>query len=191
MPELMIDAIPTWYETTGGGPEDLVLLHGGLSSSEALSGVFAPFSASYRVTSFDRRGHGRTPDSPEEFHYDSMASETIALLEHLGTRAHLVGSSDGGIVAAMTAFRRPEMVDRLVADWGQLPLRRSQALGDSAWRPDMGVHRITVCGSLPGRTRAFRGRRREELRDVRPRADDDEGRHLDDHGTDASNGRRR
>jgi pimeloyl-ACP methyl ester carboxylesterase len=43
-----------------------------------------------------------------------MANETIALLEHLDTRAHLVGSSDGGIVAAMTALRRPELVDRLV-----------------------------------------------------------------------------
>ncbi|HEY5271984.1 MAG TPA: alpha/beta hydrolase [Acidimicrobiales bacterium] len=37
-----------------------------------------------------------------------------ALLERLGTRAHLVGSSDGGIVAAITTLRRPEWVDRLV-----------------------------------------------------------------------------
>ena len=114
MPELLIGGIPTWYETIGSGPEDLVLLHGGLSSSAALSEVFASFSESYRVTSFDRRGHGRTPDSPEDFHYESMAGETIAILERLGTRAHLVGSSDGAIVAAMTALRRPELVDRLV-----------------------------------------------------------------------------
>ncbi len=85
-----------------------------LSNSEALSAVFAPFRSSYRVTSFDRRGHGRTPDSQEDFHYESMADETIAILEHLGARAHLVGASDGGIVAAMTALRRPELVDRLV-----------------------------------------------------------------------------
>jgi pimeloyl-ACP methyl ester carboxylesterase len=114
MSELLIGGVPTWYETVGNGPEDLVLLHGGLSSSEDLSGVFAPLRESYRVTSFDRRGHGRTPDTQEDFHYESMADETIAILEHLDTRAHLVGVSDGGIVAAITAMRRPELVDRLV-----------------------------------------------------------------------------
>jgi pimeloyl-ACP methyl ester carboxylesterase len=114
MPELLIGNVPTWYETIGSGSEDLVLLHGGLSSSEALSDVFAPLRANYRVTSFDRRGHGRTPDTPADFHYESMADETIAILEHLGTRAHLVGTSDGGVVAAITALRRPELVDRLV-----------------------------------------------------------------------------
>ena len=66
------------------------------------------------MTSFDRRGHGRTPDSPEDFHYEAMADEAIAVLEHLNTRAHLVGLSDGGVVAVITALRRPELVDRRV-----------------------------------------------------------------------------
>jgi len=137
MSELLVGDVPTWYQTIGSGSEDLVLLHGGLSSSERLAEVFAPFSANYRVTSFDRRGHGRTPDSPDDFHYGSMADEAIAILEHLGTRAHLVGSSDGGIVAAMTALRRPELVDRLVligANFhfdGLLPLEIKP--GDPAW----------------------------------------------------------
>lgn len=35
------------------------------------------------MTSFDRRGHGRTPDSPEDFHYEAMADEVIAVrLDH-------------------------------------------------------------------------------------------------------------
>jgi pimeloyl-ACP methyl ester carboxylesterase len=114
MAELLINGIPTWYETIGSGHEDVVLLHGGLSNSQVLSDVLAPLSERYRVTSFDRRGHGRTPDSPEDFHYESMADEVIAVLEHLGTRAHLIGLSDGGVVALITAQRRPELVDRLV-----------------------------------------------------------------------------
>jgi pimeloyl-ACP methyl ester carboxylesterase len=87
----LINGIPTWYETVGSGPEDVVLLHGGLSSSPVLSSVLAPLSERYRVTSFDRRGHGRTADTEEDFHYETMADETITVLEHLGTRGHLVG----------------------------------------------------------------------------------------------------
>ena len=44
-----------------------------------------------------------------------MADETIAYLEHLGRRTHLIGHSDGGIVALMVAMRRPDLVKRVAA----------------------------------------------------------------------------
>jgi pimeloyl-ACP methyl ester carboxylesterase len=44
-----------------------------------------------------------------------MATDTIAVLEHVvGEPAHLVGWSDGGIIALLVAMRRPELVGRLV-----------------------------------------------------------------------------
>jgi pimeloyl-ACP methyl ester carboxylesterase len=44
-----------------------------------------------------------------------MADETIAVLEQVvGGPAHLVGYSDGGIVALLVAIRRPDLVRRLV-----------------------------------------------------------------------------
>jgi pimeloyl-ACP methyl ester carboxylesterase len=44
-----------------------------------------------------------------------MATETIGVLERVvGGRTHLVGWSDGGIVALFVAMRRPELVDRMV-----------------------------------------------------------------------------
>jgi pimeloyl-ACP methyl ester carboxylesterase len=43
-----------------------------------------------------------------------MVDETIAVLEHLGGRAHIVGWSDGGIIGLLLALRRPDLVDRLV-----------------------------------------------------------------------------
>ena len=44
-----------------------------------------------------------------------MATEAIDVLERVvGGPAHLVGWSDGGIVALVVALRRPQLVDRLV-----------------------------------------------------------------------------
>jgi pimeloyl-ACP methyl ester carboxylesterase len=67
------------------------------------------------VLAFDRRGHGHTHDTDVPFHYLDMAEHAVAVLERLTDRpVHLVGWSDGGIVALLVALRRPDLVDRLV-----------------------------------------------------------------------------
>ena len=113
----MLDVLgnPTWFDVRGDGDETVLLLHGGLSSSDAiLDGLGAELVRHRRVAAFDRRGHGRTADTPEPFHYESMVDETIAIIEHLGGPVHVIGWSDGGIVGLLLAMRRPELVDRLV-----------------------------------------------------------------------------
>jgi pimeloyl-ACP methyl ester carboxylesterase len=111
----------------GAGDETVLLLHGGLSNSDALlDSIGGPLGAHRRVAAFDRRGHGRTADTPEAFHYESMVDETIAVIEHIGGPVHIVGWSDGGIVGLLLALRRPELVGRLVAiganyHWNVLP----------------------------------------------------------------------
>ena len=105
----------TWASIGGEKDETVLLLHGGLSNSDAmLDTIGGPLSDTYRVTAFDRRGHGRTADTAEPFHYATMADETIAFLEHLGGRAHVVGWSDGGNVGLLVALQRPDLVGRLV-----------------------------------------------------------------------------
>ena len=95
--------------------QTIVLLHGGLSNSDAmLNTIGQPLGGRYRVAAFDRRGHGRTADTGEPFHYSTMADETIAFLELLGCPAHLVGWSDGGNVGLLVALRRPDLIRRLV-----------------------------------------------------------------------------
>jgi len=113
-----IDGVSTWTETRGSGERTLVLLHGGLGNSDDLLDSIgaADLVGSFRVVAFDRRGHGYTADTDEPFHYDDMATHAIEVLEHLDTpsKVHLVGWSDGGIVAMLVALRRPDFVDRLV-----------------------------------------------------------------------------
>ena len=64
---------------------------------------------------FDRRGHGRTADVEAPFHYEAMAEEAIEVLDQVvGGPGHLVGWSDGGIVALLVGLNRPDAVGRLV-----------------------------------------------------------------------------
>jgi pimeloyl-ACP methyl ester carboxylesterase len=110
-----VNGVPTWHEVHGDGPP-VVLLHGafaGASSWAAQAPVLA--RAGYRVHVPERRGHAHTPDVEGPLTYDVMADDTVAYLDGVvGGRAHLVGWSDGAVVALLVARRRPDLVDRLV-----------------------------------------------------------------------------
>lgn len=106
----------TWFADSGGAGEPVLMLHGGISDSEMLVDPLEPaLGERFRILAFDRRGHGRTADTDGAFHYDDMATETIAAtLKLIGGPAHLVGWSDGGNVALLVALRRPDLVRSLV-----------------------------------------------------------------------------
>lgn len=82
--------------------------------ARALAPNLEPLAARFHVFTPERRGHGRTPDVEGPISYELMAQDTIAFLEAVvGEPAHLVGSSDGAIVALLAAVRRPDLA-RLV-----------------------------------------------------------------------------
>jgi pimeloyl-ACP methyl ester carboxylesterase len=104
----------TYYEVYGEGAP-LVLLHGGLATTESWAMQAPTLAQRYRVYVPDRRGHGRTPDVAGPITYEVMAADTAAFLEVAGTgAAHLVGWSDGAVVGMLVALRRPELVRKLI-----------------------------------------------------------------------------
>ena len=112
---ISLNGHPTWVRRPRGHGPLVTLLHGGMSDSSSMLRRFEKrLSKDFTLAAFDRRGHGRTPDRPGAFHYEEMADETIAFLEYLGEPSHLIGHSDGGVVALLTAMRRPDLVRRAV-----------------------------------------------------------------------------
>ncbi len=104
--------VSTYYEVSGQG-DPVVMLHGALSGVDGWSlQVPALVSAGFPSGCPSVAG---TPDTPEPFSYRSMALETAAFLQTaVGRRCHLVGWSDGAVVAALIAMNSPELVDRVV-----------------------------------------------------------------------------
>jgi len=104
----------TYYEVHGAG-EPLLYLHGGFNTIEMLGGILPQLAQRYRVYLPERQGQGRTPDRDGPVTFQSMAADTIAFFEAVGLAgAHLVGFSDGAMVAIHVALQRPDLVHRLV-----------------------------------------------------------------------------
>jgi pimeloyl-ACP methyl ester carboxylesterase len=109
-----LDGVRTWYAEHGDG-EPLLLMHGGLLDSRSLEPNLTALAERFHVYTPDRRGHGHTPDVDGPFTYGLMADDTIAFLERVvHGPAHLVGHSDGAIIAMLVALRRPDLLRRLV-----------------------------------------------------------------------------
>lgn len=114
VPNTDVAGVRTYYEVAGDG-RPVVLLHGGILGAEVWVGLAGALSGQFRVLTPERRGHGHTPDVAGPISYSLMADDTIAFLDSVvGGAAHLVGWSDGALVGALVAMRRPEIVDRLV-----------------------------------------------------------------------------
>ena len=108
------NGVRTYYEAVGTG-EPLVLLHGGACTIQTLAPQVPALSARHRVYMPERRGHGRTPDVAGPITYAAMAADTIAFMTAVGLEsAHLVGWSDGALVALLVAMERPDLVRKLV-----------------------------------------------------------------------------
>jgi pimeloyl-ACP methyl ester carboxylesterase len=108
------NGVRTYFEVTGEGAP-LILLHGGFCTVETFDAQTPALASRYRVFVPERRGHGRTPDVAGPISYEVMAQDTIAFIETIGVpSAHLVGWSDGALVALLVALRRPDLVRKLV-----------------------------------------------------------------------------
>lgn len=111
-----LGGVRTWYAEHGDG-DPVVLLHPGGAGvdARAWSPNMDAIAGRFRVFTPERRGHGRTPDVPGPIGFEVMAGDTIAFLDTVvGGPAHLVGCSDGAVVALLVALMRPELVRKLV-----------------------------------------------------------------------------
>ncbi|KIN65812.1 Lipolytic enzyme [Sulfitobacter noctilucae] len=108
MPELPLDDVTLHYEIDGSGPP-LLLLAGMLSDSAAWSILVPLLTPHFTVIRPDNRTTGRTTpwDAPADCAL--MATDALALMDHLGfDRFHVGGHSLGGLLSLEIAHAAPE-----------------------------------------------------------------------------------
>ena len=121
MPEhLKVDGHDLYcYEWENEG-EAVVLLHGGLSKTSSWDYLLVPaLEVGFHVFAYDRTAHGFTADRAGSLHFEFQTREAIAYLETIVKEpAHLVGYSDGAVIALMVAIARPDLVKSLISIGG-------------------------------------------------------------------------
>jgi pimeloyl-ACP methyl ester carboxylesterase len=105
-----------WYDERGHGDPCVMLHPGGAGvDSRALAPTIEGLSGLFHVYAPEHRGHGHTPDVEGPITYDLMARDTVTFIDTvIGQPVHLLGCSDGAIVALTVALGRPDLVRRLV-----------------------------------------------------------------------------
>src|SRR5437588_750608 len=108
-----VNGLNLYYETHGAG-RPLILLHGGLMSSETFGPVLPLLSEHHQVIAPDLQGHGRTADIDRPIDVRLMADDIAALIDHLGLeKPDLVGYSLGGGGALHTEAKDFDFADEV------------------------------------------------------------------------------
>jgi pimeloyl-ACP methyl ester carboxylesterase len=109
-----VNSLELYYETHGTG-EPLILLHGGLGSTDMFAEILPMLAEGRQVIAVDLQGHGRTADIARPLSTVSMADDIAALITHLGfENADVMGYSMGGGAALRTAIQHPDLVRKLI-----------------------------------------------------------------------------
>lgn len=116
------NGIDVHYLDQGEG-EPLVLLHGGMVSTNpiwagvpvAYASYMGTLAERFRVIAPDTRGCGRTAHTDGPVTFDLLADDVAALIDALGLERPLItGFSDGAITATVLGIRRPDAVRAIV-----------------------------------------------------------------------------
>ncbi len=109
-----VNGLKMYYEIYGAG-EPLVLLHGGVGSTENFSAILPSLSKTRQVIAVDLQAHGRTADIDRPLRYETMADDVAALIHYLRIeKADVMGYSLGGGAALRTTIQHPGEVKRLI-----------------------------------------------------------------------------
>jgi pimeloyl-ACP methyl ester carboxylesterase len=103
-----------WFEIRGKG-EPLLLLHGGLFTTELFGPVLTQLAEHRRVIGVHLHGHGRTELGTRKINLVDIGRDLGVVLEKLGLKqVDVMGYSFGGGAAFQLAAQYPTLVRRLV-----------------------------------------------------------------------------
>lgn len=112
MPKVNVNGINIYYELHGSG-HPLVLIAGFTCNSQIWSLLLPELKKRFQVLIFDNRGAGQSDCPDVSYSIETMAQDTIGLIEKLGLKQpHVVGHSMGGCIAQILAYQNPSLFHR-------------------------------------------------------------------------------
>jgi pimeloyl-ACP methyl ester carboxylesterase len=134
------NGINYWFEIRGKG-EPLVLLHGGLFTTELFGPVLTKLSENHRVIGIHLQGHGRTELGPRKINLIDIGRDLGVVVSKLGLKqVDAMGYSFGGGAAFQLAAQYPALVRRLVLV--------STPYAQSGFYPEMLPQQAAVSGAI-------------------------------------------
>ena len=115
MPFASVRDLDVYYELYGTGRRVVLISGTGGDLRANPRRGHGPLERNCQVLMYDQRGLGQTSKPDRPCTMGDYADDCLALMDALGwARAHVMGTSFGGMVAQHVALRAPERVDRLV-----------------------------------------------------------------------------
>lgn len=97
------------------GAPVLVLVNSLGTDARIWDGVISRLAGTYRVVSYDKRGHGLSDSPAGDYSLDNHLNDLFGLADHLGLgRFALGGVSIGGLITMGAALRAPERLTALL-----------------------------------------------------------------------------
>lgn len=111
-----INGVLLHYRLAGPEGAPVVVLANSLGTDARIwDGVLARLVGTYRVVSYDKRGHGLSDIPAGDYSLDDHLDDLFGLVDHLGIgRFALGGVSIGGLIAQGAALRAPERLTAIV-----------------------------------------------------------------------------
>jgi pimeloyl-ACP methyl ester carboxylesterase len=133
MPLARVNDVNLYYEITGNAEERLVLVHGSWVDHATWDLVVPALAESFRVLTYDRRGHSQSEPSTGEGTFDQDVADLKELTQQLDfAPALIVGNSFGAIVTLGLAALQPDLFRGLSA---HEPPILGLVAGDPSYKP--------------------------------------------------------
>lgn len=130
MPKVQVNDIEVNYEVRGEG-EPIIFIHGSGASWKMWKPQIEQFSKKYKMIMIDMRGHGKSSKYfPDNTYSIKVISQDLKhFLDTLGIeKTHIIGLSQGSVVAQLFAIENSGYVNKLVLSNGysEIPTRMSK-----------------------------------------------------------------
>lgn len=148
------NGISNAFKRVGNGPP-IVLLHGAEADHSMFDAFAAVLGSRFTVIAPDQRDSGSTKNPDEAYGFGELADDVGAMIAALGyTRAHVFGTSLGGVIAQVLAVRHPTRLDGLILS-STFRVGMPLAEINPAGAPKIAELRSQLPGSLPELARFF------------------------------------